>query len=457
VVGYRVGDGTVMGTAMASRRRTGLGRRRLALPRLWLHLVVVASAWVVGASPAQAQVITMAYPSFTSADAAGFALGGAPSPFSAYVPDTADVIRLTDDAGNTAGAAFSKQLIHLPTERSFSTCFTISMPTHASTQYADGMLFVLQSGTTAPLVAGDGMGFLKNPVGSPNSQPHSLAIEFDTFQNTFDPSVPHVGVDLNGSWLSTITAPTPGNAPLYGSPWNVWVDYDGSAKILEVRMSQSASRPVAMTFSLRIDLVQVIGQDVHAGFTAATGGWHEAHDVRAFYFQSSYLPGGVAPSTTSYSTAGLDAPPVDLHIGQINGDVDTNARLGLTVTGTDLHYGSPAQGSSAVSEINSTHTVLTNSGDVASGLYIKGDGPAKASGSNAFWSMGDAAATDAFVWRFSNAGLDSVRVTSAGASDLGTLGFDDSRDFASAIDMPTFSTGTGIYEWSATVWVTAPE
>jgi len=141
--------------------------------------------------------------------------------------------------------------------------------------------------------------------------------------------------------------------------------------------------------------------------------------------------------------------------GQVNGDVTSSAHLSLMITGADLHYGAPHQGDVDVPEINSTRTVFTNTGDVQSGLFIQGDGPAKAMGKDGYWDMTSQAAKDAFVWKFDNGTLNTD-VTSAAASDLGTLGFNDSKDFGSTIDMPTFTTKTGTYQWSATAWVTDP-
>ncbi|MEI6622731.1 MAG: hypothetical protein WCP28_12575 [Actinomycetes bacterium] len=150
------------------------------------------------------------------------------------------------------------------------------------------------------------------------------------------------------------------------------------------------------------------------------------------------------------------APAMAADNGKVNGDVNATAHLSLTLQGTGLHYGSPAFNAAGVAEINSTKTVLTNSGDVQSGLFIKGDGPAKASGKEAYWAMDGTQNTDSFAWKFANTDLGTVSVQSDAASDLGSLGYQDSKDFSSVIDMPKFSTQIGTYEWSATAWVTAP-
>ncbi|MEI7813904.1 MAG: Ig-like domain-containing protein, partial [Coriobacteriia bacterium] len=337
-------------------------------------LLVAVVVMALGAAPVQAQYITIALPSFNASNTAGFVLAGAPAPFRAYVSDATHAIRLTDSVGNMAGAAVSQQRISLPADRSFSSYFTISMPNHDSTQYADGMVFVLQGVTNTPLVKGMGMGFLNDPVGSPNSQPHSLAIEFDTYKNTFDPAVPHVGVDLNGSQVSTITAQTPGNAPLHGSPWNVWADYDGSAKILQIRMSQTTSRPATPTLSYPIDLANVIGQEVYAGFTAGTGGWYEAHDLQSLYLESNYLPGGLTPATIAYSSA----PDVAIPSSGATQTVAADTTQTLTATFQDSLGNAVAQMPVTFSADEGSVTMLSSVTDASgqiSALYTAPSAP----------------------------------------------------------------------------------
>ncbi|MEI7813907.1 MAG: hypothetical protein WCJ13_03850 [Coriobacteriia bacterium] len=149
-------------------------------------------------------------------------------------------------------------------------------------------------------------------------------------------------------------------------------------------------------------------------------------------------------------------PAMAAENGKVNGDVTSMAHLALTITGADLHYGSPAQNTQNNAEINSAHTVFTNAGDVQSALFVQGDGAAVGS-KGGTWDMTSAAAEDAFVWAFiDSTNQAQAQVVSVAATDLGILGFNDSKDFGSTIDMPTFTTKTGAYSWHATAWVTDP-
>jgi hypothetical protein len=271
--------------------------------------VTVPRAW--GAS-ANTQNITLAYPSFTSADMSGVALTGAyapyhilsSTPFSAYLSGAA--IRLTDSGESLSGAAVFQRPISLSGGRSFSAFFAIDI-SNSAWSTADGMAFVLQPSSTFNVSYGGGMGY----VGMPGSRPGSVAIEFDTFNNPgydaqngvsvpiFDPNNNHIGVDINGASQSVVTANPPGS--LVGSPWNVWVEYDDAAGNLEVRMSKDMDRPAVPVLSYRIDLSQVIGSQVYAGFTASTGALHETHEIQAFYLDSTNLAGGLSPATVTYT------------------------------------------------------------------------------------------------------------------------------------------------------------
>ena len=326
-------------THVAPAFGAGSGSKWLAFARAWLAFAVLATILVAGVAPAQAQYITMALPSFNATNTSGFIFDGVHAPsyipalpaFSAYIPSGTSVIRLTDASTWLAGTVVSKQRIDLPADRSFSSFFSFSIPNHG----ADGLVFVLQGVTSTPKTLGGGMGFL----GKPGSQPNSLAIEFDTWYNgatdagvtVNDPNNNHVGVDLNGSMQSAITTSPPGGADMAGKPWNVWVDYDGSAKVLKVRMSQTATRPAAPTLSYPIDLTTVIGQNVYTGFTAGTGAAVEQHDLTSLYFESSYLAGGITPATTHYSSA----PDVALPSSGATQTVAAGSTTTLTATFQD--------------------------------------------------------------------------------------------------------------------------
>jgi hypothetical protein len=178
---------------------------------------------------------------------------------------------------------------------------------------ADGLVFVVQTKANNVGGAGGGIGYLGI---SP-----SLGVEFDTFYNNEsyaqDPSDNHIGINLDGSAHSVAAVSPPRS--LKEGIWNVWVDYNGQAKRLEVRTVQnSATRPANPTLSYPVDLQSVLNMDeVYVGFTSSTGlGW-ENHDIRSFLFNNDYTP--IDPGGDYIEAAAdvsVSASPASLSAGQ---------------------------------------------------------------------------------------------------------------------------------------------
>jgi len=277
---------------------------------LGLMLCAVLLLSAVCAPLAHAVPLTLAYPSFTSTNTSGFVFGGTRSggSFSAYVPTSSPVIRASNLTTYSAGTVFSRQAAQMGTNRSFSAYFSLFIHDQVPSQGADGIAFVLQARNSYPMRVGGGLGFF----GNPNSQPNSLGIEFDTFKNTTDngvtvndPNNNHIGVDINGNAQSEATASPPANATLNtqadGKPWNVWVDYNGTSHVLEVRMSKTTTRPTSATLSYAKDLSSIVATDAYVGFTAGTGGLAQTQDVQNLYFNNSLVAGGITPATQNYT------------------------------------------------------------------------------------------------------------------------------------------------------------
>lgn len=169
---------------------------------------------------------------------------------------------------------------------------------------ADGLAFVVQRvGATALGGSGEALGY-----GARNNVPaigNSVAVEFDTFKNSWDPDSNHVGIDKNGNLTSIATAGV-STAFDNGTKWSVWVDYNGS--VLEVRASQNGIRPTTALLSQSIDIADTIGgSTAFVGFTAATGSAYGKHEVLSFAFSDTYLSGGLTmvPEPSTYALLGL--------------------------------------------------------------------------------------------------------------------------------------------------------
>ncbi|MBX3736566.1 MAG: PEP-CTERM sorting domain-containing protein [Candidatus Didemnitutus sp.] len=171
---------------------------------------------------------------------------------------------------------------------------------------ADGLAFVIQrAGATALGGSGEALGY--GARGGTNGIGNSVAVEFDTFKNSWDPDSNHIGIDTNGNLTSLATAGV-SSAFDNGTNWTVWVDYNGT--VLEVRASQNGVRPTAALLSQSINIANTIGgSTAFVGVTGATGSAFGKHEVLSFAFSDTYLSGGVSvvpePSTYVLFALGL--------------------------------------------------------------------------------------------------------------------------------------------------------
>jgi hypothetical protein len=210
-----------------------------------------------------AQATTILYPDFSSAS--GLQLNGTAT---YYSPN--DSLRLTSGLSQS-GSAFSTSAISLAANVSFSTYFSfnISNPMGISDgdgQGADGLVFVVQTVSNTAGGPGGGIGYL--------GLPKSVGIEFDTWDNGSwdDNNGNHVGINLRGNIDSEVQANI-GTRMNNSATWHSWVDYNGTTDLLEVRLSENSTRPVAATLSYTVDLTSVLETtNAFVGFTSGTAG-----------------------------------------------------------------------------------------------------------------------------------------------------------------------------------------
>jgi len=199
-------------------------------------------------------------------------------------------IRLTRAVGVLSGSAIYAEPVELPRDKSFSAYFTFIMTPHgdADRPFADGITFIMHNDSKHVGEYGVGIGY--------RGISPSVVVEFDTFFNGAegDPNNNHIGINLNGDTKSVATVAAP--LPLAnGSTRHAWIEYDGSAKRIDVRISDSAKRPTEVTLSHSIDLGAVLQDTANVGFTAGTGTYDQEHHIESFYFAGRYLRDGIDP------------------------------------------------------------------------------------------------------------------------------------------------------------------
>jgi len=205
-------------------------------------------------------------------------------------------LRLTPSVGATGGSIFNKERISLSASKAFSTYFAFQFSEQKNAG-ADGLVFVLQAGTNTAGSAGGDLGYL--------GINDSLGIEFDSYYNPSDlgdPSTSHVGIHMDGT-VNHNALNKDGSAkkvvdvlPLgfnfdRTDKFHVWIDYDGQ-KISVFMNKNSNARPADPILTQEnVDLSRILtSEDVYAGFTAATGGAYENHDILEWYFTNKFDP-----------------------------------------------------------------------------------------------------------------------------------------------------------------------
>ncbi|XP_026415520.1 L-type lectin-domain containing receptor kinase IX.1-like, partial [Papaver somniferum] len=157
-------------------------------------------------------------------------------------------------------------------------------------KFGDGMTFFLApfGSTLPPESNGGALGLLssKEPL-VPASENQIVAVEFDTFKNSWDPSENHVGINVNSiqsvanvSWNSSIKD---------GRRANAWVTYNSTSKNLSVFLTYAENPVFSGNSSLFhiVDLSKILPEKISVGFSASTGSWIEIHQVLSWQFNST--------------------------------------------------------------------------------------------------------------------------------------------------------------------------
>ncbi|MEN9631111.1 MAG: hypothetical protein RJA10_4339 [Pseudomonadota bacterium] len=208
-----------------------------------------------------------------------------------------NVLRVTPAIDNKGGSVFSTNAVSLANNASFSTAFSFRFTNpdrgfcdNTPVCGADGLVFVVQTVSNSVGGVGGGIGYF--------GLQKSVGIEFDTWNNGGDPSIQdinsnHVGVNVNGSLKSLLSVPVTEADLNGGDVWNAWIDYDGSSKNIELRLTRGADRPANALMSFTRDLAADL-QSTQAffGFTSGTGLSNANHDLLSWRLRSSFDPIG---------------------------------------------------------------------------------------------------------------------------------------------------------------------
>ncbi|PON98508.1 Serine/threonine protein kinase [Trema orientale] len=200
------------------------------------------------------------------------------------------IASLTSSVGR-ASYAKPVQLWDAKTRRltDFTSQFSFTIQALNASMYGDGIsFFIAPFESKIPQNSTGGLLALFSPQTAFNKSANSIvAVEFDSFQDSWDPSSDHVGINVNSivseanvTWSSSIRD---------GRTANAWVTYDSASNNLSVFLTY-ANNPIFSgnsSLSYKVDLRDFLPEKVRVGFSAATGQSAEIHNILSWSFNST--------------------------------------------------------------------------------------------------------------------------------------------------------------------------
>ncbi|GBG10029.1 hypothetical protein PAT3040_04725 [Paenibacillus agaridevorans] len=268
--------------------------------------------------------------------------------------------------------------VSLKNNRSFSSYFTFELSGGGgvSPGWADGIVFTVQTFSNAAGAAGGGMGY--------QGIQQSVGIEFDTWNNGTglgDPSSNHIGINYNGVLGgSNVQSLSTSTLDMKSGTIHAWVDYDGLNKKIEVRVNKNSdTRPTAANLTqTNVNLTSILNSsDVYVGFTAATGGAYQNHDITKWYFTNDFAPIDVRNNTYVQAPTRYTIAKTEQEDGRWKLDITAvggtrQNEIPITVTATNDAIVEP---SSVVTDADGKAVVYISSSGTSGPSTVKAEGP----------------------------------------------------------------------------------
>ncbi|KAJ4978152.1 hypothetical protein NE237_008932 [Protea cynaroides] len=235
--------------------------------------------------------------------------------FSSFQSNTADIqfegdahvsgniIQLTKNQSNIANfgrATYSKpiQLWDSTTGKLADFSTHCSFMINGSTIVNGLAFFLAPNGSTAP--PNSTGGFLGLVNSTSNNATNIIAVEYDTYQNSWDPSNDHVGIDVNS--IKSLQTKNWNSSMQNGNLANAWLSYSGSTYTLSLYLTY-AENPVfngETTMSITLNLMDYLTEWITIGFSAATNTSTEIQNIYSWEFSSSFDTAGTTKSSNHF-------------------------------------------------------------------------------------------------------------------------------------------------------------
>ncbi|KAL7227544.1 hypothetical protein ACSBR1_022407 [Camellia fascicularis] len=227
----------------------------------------------------------------------------------------------------------------------FNTYFSFVIDSIGSYDFADGITFFLvPNGSTPTIIVGGSIGL---PIGPPTYVAISpfVAIEFDTYQDAWDPvditPTTHVGIDINS--LNSSAYAIWNNDITDGLENEAWISYNSSSQNLSVILRTSSvnnSNSAKSSISFVVDLKTMLPEWVTIGFSAATGLFFEKNNIKSWMFNSTLQSPNPNPDPNLDPNPSPSPSPVTHSPGKKIGKNNKKAQVvGLTVSSFVLVIG----------------------------------------------------------------------------------------------------------------------
>ncbi|KAE9447019.1 hypothetical protein C3L33_21081, partial [Rhododendron williamsianum] len=204
-------------------------------------------------------------------------------------PDPNDYPNSTSSLQHKIGRATYFQPLHLWDNATgkitdFSTNFTFVIQ---GENYGEGITFFLSpNGSNIPPDSGGGGLGLVNENGTSTF----VAVEFDTYRNTWEPSsifpINHVGININKMW--SVENEYWASGISNGRTNEAQIKYDSSTKNLSVTYFKNGGAVFQNLYYL-VDLSAHLPEWVTFGFSGSTGSAYEKNSIQSWEFSTSLL------------------------------------------------------------------------------------------------------------------------------------------------------------------------
>jgi hypothetical protein len=188
--------------------------------------------------------------------------------------------RLRDDemaaGGNGTNTGRAPQRVRVV---SFNTTFSMNVVYDGAVP-GEGLAFVIAPSLDGPPPGSDGefLGLTNATLQDAGPAANRfVAVEFDTFNQSHDPSANHIGLDI-GTVVSNVTANladfniTIANQEKNAVNYTLWIEYDGVGRNITVYMgAQGKPKPATPVLAAPLDLSEHVPEDAYIGFSGSTG------------------------------------------------------------------------------------------------------------------------------------------------------------------------------------------